>query len=190
MNRDARIEIFLCCTHLHSNSESLHHLARACANDVHPDNLLVLSGTDQLILSGLQLLLSCWMEVVEHSGETRMIHFDLIIAVLVTRSWLGKTSGADLGVREDDRRDVGVVELCCGEMRSARWVRGLRGFGVSISSCEPRLNVRSMSSERMLPRDVAKLPKSNQWVEKFCESITYSEKSIRQSATSCNGHWG
>ena len=162
MNRDAGIKIFLGCTHLNSNSKSLHHLARTCANDVHPDNLLVLSDTNQLILSGLQLLLSCRMEVVEHSGETRMIHFDLVIAVLLTRSWLGKTSGADLGVREDYSRDVGVVEFCCGEMRSARWVRGLHDFRVSISSCGPRLDVRSMTSARMLPRVVAGLPKFNQ----------------------------
>ena len=114
MNRHARIEIFLRCTHLYSNSKSLHHLARACANDVHPDNLLVTSDTNQLILSGLQFLLFCWMKVVEHSGETRMIHFDLIIAILLTRSWLGKTSGANLRVSEDDRRDVGVVEFCFG----------------------------------------------------------------------------
>ena len=162
MNRDAGIEIFLFCTHLHSNSKSLHRLARTCANDVHPDNLLVLPDTNQLILSGLQLLLSCRVEVVEHGGETRMIHFDLVITVLLTRSWLGKTNGADLGVREDYCRDVGVVEFCCGEMRSARWVRALHDFRVSISSCWPRLDVRSMSSERMLPRDVARPPKFNQ----------------------------
>ena len=194
MNRDARIEIFLRCTHLYSNSKSLHHLARACSNDVHSDNLLVLSDTNQLILSGLQLLFSCWMEVVEHSGEARMIHFDLIIAVLLTRSWLGKTNGADLRVRKDNRGDVGVVEFCGGEMRSARWVRALHDFRVSISLCCPSLNLKSygigVCSERMLPKLDAESQKFNHWEQYYWEMITYTKKSIRQSATSCNGHWG
>jgi hypothetical protein len=65
------------------------------------------TGADNLEL-GRVLSLLFWgqADVVEHGGELGVVNLDLVVAIALAGLGLSETDRADLGVREDDCRNV------------------------------------------------------------------------------------
>lgn len=116
VNSDTAIKVLLSSTHLHSDTESLQHLANAQTKDVQADDLFLRASADNLHLGGVLGLLLGGQNGVVHSSELSVVDLDLVVAVALTGLGFGETDNADLGVGEDDGRDVlirklGVLEL-------------------------------------------------------------------------------
>lgn len=109
MDGDTAVEILLGGAHLDSDTETLQHLSAAEAGNVQADNLLLGTGADKLV-SGGSLLLGLHHGVV-HGGEVGLVDLDVVLAVLLNGLRLRQADAADLGVREHDGGDVGVVEM-------------------------------------------------------------------------------
>ena len=62
----------------------------------------------------------------------------------------------------------------------------LYDFGVSIASCGQKLEVRNMSLEQMLSRQIIELVKFSKGGQKCCERITYtSSDSLTDEPRAC-----
>lgn len=94
-----------------------------------------------------------------------------------------------------------VLNLCvwpwplAGEVRGddhivGRWAgvaRILYDFGVSISYCEKRPDVRSISSEQTLPRLVAELVKCGLWEQNGWEKVTHGQVNVQRGVNGESG---
>jgi len=109
MYSDATIKVLFGGAHLDRDAEALQHLRRTDTQDMQAHDPLVLARTDDLV-ARRAFLLRLHHGII-HGGETRLIDLDVLVAVLPPRVGLAEADGADLRVREDDGRDVGVVEL-------------------------------------------------------------------------------
>jgi hypothetical protein len=120
VDSNTAIEVLLSGTHLNSDTEALKHLTDTKTKDVQTNNLLLGTGADELHLGGvLGLLLGGQADIVEHGSELGVVDLDLVIAVMLASLRLGKTDAADLGVREDNCRNVLVGDLGVLELRRA-----------------------------------------------------------------------
>src|SRR6266511_1100398 len=102
VNSNTRIEILLCRAHLQRYTKPLHHLTTAQAEDMKPHNLLLRTCADNLHLSGILSPLLGREDVVEHSGELRVVHLDILLTVLSLCLGLRETSSANFRMPEDD----------------------------------------------------------------------------------------
>lgn len=133
MDSNTAIEVLLSSTHLDSNTEALQHLTDAKTKDVQTDNLFLGTGANDLHLGGvLGLLLWGQADIVEHGSELGVINLNLVVAVANAGLGLGETDAADLGVRENDRRnvlvgDLGVLQLDRAEETAAELATGSNG---------------------------------------------------------------
>jgi hypothetical protein len=83
---------------------------------VQANNLFLGTGADDLHLSGVLGLLLSRQDVIEHGSKLGVVDLDLVVAVALAGLGLGETDNTNLGVGEDDSRDVlirdlGVLEL-------------------------------------------------------------------------------
>lgn len=108
MNSNTAVKVSLGGTHLDGNTEALQNLVAALAEDVQANDSLVRTLADELV-GGRTLVLRLHHGVV-HGSEAGSVDLDRVTELL-TSLGLGKTNAANSGVREDDRGDVGVVEV-------------------------------------------------------------------------------
>lgn len=91
MDSHTAVKVLLGSTHLHSNTETLQHLADAKTQDVQTNHLLLGTGADDLHLGRVLGLLLLRQDVVEHRGELGGVDLDLIVAVPLAGFGLGQT---------------------------------------------------------------------------------------------------
>ena len=133
MDSNTAIKVLLSSTHLDSNTETLQHLTDTKTKDVETNNLFLGTGADDLHLGGvLGLLLGGQADIVEHGSELGVVDLDFIVTVALAGLGLGETDAADLGVREDDCRnvlvgDLGVFQLGRAEEAAAELATGSNG---------------------------------------------------------------
>jgi len=109
MNSYTIVELRLGCSHFDGDSETLHHFVATDSDQVKTDDLLFRSGTDHLH-RGRLLVIGVHHRVVERS-ERSFVNLDLVISVLLARFGLSKSDSTDSGVRENDSRNIVVVQL-------------------------------------------------------------------------------
>lgn len=73
-----------------------------------PDNLLLWTLAHDLEFGGVLLPFLGREDIVEHRCELAVIDFDVIFAEFGNCFRLGESDGANLGMGEDDRRDIFV----------------------------------------------------------------------------------
>ena len=84
---------------------------------MHAYNLLLATLTDKLVLSRLQLLLLCRMQMIEHVRKTCVVGLDVVLAIFVDSRGLSESDGPHFGMGKDNCGDIGVVKLL-GQMRT------------------------------------------------------------------------
>mmetsp|Transcript_64743 Transcript_64743/g.180151 ORF Transcript_64743/g.180151 Transcript_64743/m.180151 type:complete len:296 (-) Transcript_64743:269-1156(-) len=112
MYGDGCLEIGPGRSHTHSHRKPLHHLVRARADAVEPDDALL--GTDHHELErGLHLIL--WIvERIQHRPELRLLHHHVRGAELLPCRGLCEADGANRRVREYDGGDELVRDARAG----------------------------------------------------------------------------
>ena len=133
MDSNTAIKVLLSSTHLNSDTEALQHLTNTKTKDVQTNNLLVGTGANDLHLGGvLGFLLGGQANIVEHGSELGVVDLDFIVAVALAGLRLGEADAANLGVREDDCRnvlvgDLGVFQFGRAEEAAAELATGSNG---------------------------------------------------------------
>lgn len=111
VNGHTAIKVLLGSTHLHGDTEALEHLTDTKAKDVQTNHLLLGAGANNLHLGGVLGLLFGRHNAVVHGGELGVVDLDLVITVLLAGFGLGETDAANLGVGENNGRDVLIGKL-------------------------------------------------------------------------------
>src|SRR6185437_15681814 len=93
--------------HADRDREALHHLVGARADDVHADDTLLRTNSDELHVTPR----FGHGERVIHRNEARPEDGDCLVAIVVARGLLRQPDGADRGMAEYDGGDVVVVEM-------------------------------------------------------------------------------
>lgn len=130
MDSNTAIKVLLSSTHLDSDTKALQHLTDTKTEDVQTNNLLLGASADDFHLSGvLRLLLGGQADIVEHGSELGVVDLDLVVTVALAGLGLRETNATDLGVREDDSRnvlvrDLGVLQLWRAEETAAKLTAG------------------------------------------------------------------
>lgn len=118
------IKISLPGSHFDGDSKPLHHLGAPKPQNVQANNLLLRPLAHDLVLSWLDLLLFCWVEVIKHGREACVVGFHSFFPILRNSLRFSETGCANLWVREYHSRNVVVVQFCISKMRSPCWVIG------------------------------------------------------------------
>jgi hypothetical protein len=108
VNGNTAVKVSLGSTHLDGNTEALQDFITALAKNVQTNDLLVGTLADKLVGGGT-LVFGLHHGVV-HGSEARGVDLDGVTELLASLG-LSETDTADSGVGEDDRGDVGVVEV-------------------------------------------------------------------------------
>ena len=112
------VEVLLRGAHCDGHGDALHHLVDSLADAVGADDFKVrevmtivfaVDLADEFEQAGLLVMLVSRGE--EHVGEARGKHLDVIFAKFFDSSLSRESNGADRRVGEDNRSDVGVVDL-------------------------------------------------------------------------------
>ena len=114
MDSDGIVQVLLPRTHLHRDTEALHHLVAAQPDDVDTDDLLLRASHDELVERMLLVLLIdhgvveraearlvCRTRDGKHRGrgpKRALTNLDVVRAVLLARFRLGEADGTDGGV--------------------------------------------------------------------------------------------